>query len=120
MILTPNTDPNNAAIAQAEKTTTKPIRALVTWFLALSVAPLSPPERIHLIPPSISMKKKIKPATTSIILRPQDIIAGIVIFPKPLKSAGADKFILPAANTVDKVAINKSPPLTCRVKKEQE
>lgn len=52
----------NLRIAQAEKTIANPTRALVILFRAFSAPALSPPARIHSIPPQTSIKKKSIPA----------------------------------------------------------
>ena len=79
-------------IAQAAKTITKPISAAVIWFLAPSVAALSPPDVMYLIPPRISMKRKTSAAIIRIKIITAEMMLVIVISPRvencPLPPAG--------------------------------
>ena len=77
-ILMPKKVPTNCAIAQAAKTTTNPTKAWVILFLAFSVLVLSPPDKIHSIPPQTRKKKKIKAAATSIIRKKAETISANV------------------------------------------
>ena len=69
-------------MAQAANTITSPIKAAVICPLAASVWALSPPDEIHLIPPIISMKKKIRAATIRTRATAAEIIAAKVTVPR--------------------------------------
>ena len=70
-------------IAQAAKTMTNPIKADVIWFLAASVAALSPPEVMYLIPPQTNIKKNINAATINTSIIKAEIILAIVMLLSP-------------------------------------
>ncbi len=91
-------------IAQAANTITNPIKAAVIWPLADSVAPLSPPEVMYLIPPQINMKRNTKAAIIKMMIIKAETNLSNVIAPRATNSPPGVKSI--CARTVDNMMMS--------------